>query len=94
MQWHDENDAVYLEGTVTTFEPNKALTMDLRDIRWEQTLERGAISQTFTLKEKDGKTTLDFTFGDFNKDPDGQAWYEAFRDNNELEAIEKLAEKP
>lgn len=92
MQWRDENNNVYLEGTVTVFEPHKTLTMDLRDTRWKKPLEPGAISQTFTLEENDGITTLKFTFGDFNKDPDGKAWYEAFRDNNELEDIKKMAE--
>lgn len=93
MQWRDENDDIYLEGMVTTFEPHKMLVMDLRDTRWEQPLEPGAVSQTFALEEKNGATTLDFTFGDFNKDPDGQAWYEAFRDNTELENIKKRAEQ-
>lgn len=92
MQWRDENGDIYLEGTVTAFESNEILTMDLRDTRWEQPLEPGAISQTFTLEEKDGVTTLAFSFGDFSKDPNGQAWYEAFRDNTELEDIKKLAE--
>lgn len=92
MKWRDENDTVYLEAKVTTFEPYKTLAMDLRDTRWEQAREPGAITQTFNLEEKDGITALNFSFGDFNKDPDGQAWYEAFRDNNELEDIKKIAE--
>lgn len=53
MQWRDENDDIYLEGMVTTFEPHKMLVMDLRDTRWEQPLEQ---EQSVRLSRSKKKT--------------------------------------
>lgn len=91
--WRNADGEVYLEGTVTVFQPEKSLTTFLQDKSWTQPVRAGELAYTYTLSTQENEVVLSFVFGDLSVDPEGEEWHKAYQENDELQKIKELAER-
>lgn len=90
--WQDDNGKPYLTGTVTIFELERALVLDLDDVSWTRKAKPGEVTYSMVLSPKQNGTQVEFTLGDLSIDDNGQQWHDAYMQSRELEAIKALAE--
>lgn len=91
--WTDSAGEVYLEGTVTAFNPEKSFTTSLHDRSWKRPVKTGEVAYTYTLVPQEHGVVLSFVFGDLSVDPEGEQWRKAYQENDELQKIKELAEQ-
>ncbi|MFD1954925.1 SRPBCC domain-containing protein [Paenibacillus thailandensis] len=78
LVWHLEEDE-FTQLTVTELVPFKRLRTSLYVSNWEPAEELGPddIGYLYELTEREGRTALSITVGDFGKLADGERYYEA-----------------
>lgn len=91
--WRDAAGEVYLEGTVTSFQPKQSLTVSLQDRSWTRPVKTGEVAYTYTIVAQEDRVVLSFVFGDLSVDPEGEEWHRAYQENDELQKIKELAEQ-
>ncbi len=72
--WKGKDGKVMVEGNVTALEPNKFLRFTVFDVRSERPLAKEDDGITYKLTEKDGKTTLWVSQGDFSAMAEGEKY--------------------
>lgn len=90
IYWINDNDVVYLEGEVITFVPNIKLVISLFDISWHKNVPKGSVTYEFHLTGTKSGTLIKFLLGDLSIDPEGESWYNSYKDSDEIGSIEKV----
>lgn len=94
IRWkHDEER--YSQLTVTVFEPNHLLRMNLYNSWWPNPEASYTIRYSYQLSEKEEGTELTITIGDFSVLDEGESYYNASMDFVTVASakIKKLAEQ-
>src|SRR5512143_2928773 len=74
VQWKDPKGHVMVEGNVTAVEPHGLLRFTVFDVESERPVVTPEDGITFKLTDRDGKTTLWVSQGDFSSMQDGQKY--------------------
>lgn len=90
IYWINDNDIVYLEGEVITFVPNTKLVISLLDISWDKKVPKDSVTYEFHLTGTKSGTLIKFLLGDLSIDPEGESWYNSYKDSDEIGSIEKV----
>ncbi|OCK53041.1 hypothetical protein BA768_00345 [Chryseobacterium sp. CBo1] len=90
IYWINDNDIVYLEGEVITFVPNTKLVISLSDISWDKKVPKDSVTYEFHLTGTKSGTLIKFLLGDLSIDPEGESWYNSYKDSDEIGSIEKV----
>ena len=90
IYWINDNDIVYLEGEVITFVPNTKLVISLLDISWDKKVAKDSVTYEFHLTGTKSGTLIKFLLGDLSIDPEGEFWYNSYKDSDEIGSIEKV----
>lgn len=90
IYWINDNDIVYLEGEVITFVPNTKLVISLLDISWDKKVPKDSVTYEFHLTGTKSGTLIKFLLGDLSIDPEGESWYNSYKDSDEIDSIEKV----
>ena len=87
--------AGYSKLTVTRFEPNRLLKMNMYVEKWERPESEFDVAYTFRLKEDGHTTSLTISIGDFASAPGGQELYDTSVEfgRTAAEKIKALAEE-
>ncbi|WP_192349340.1 SRPBCC domain-containing protein [Algoriphagus sp. Y33] len=93
IKWINEKNIVYLTGEVISFVPQRKFVISLQDISWKAEVPKGTVTYEYHLIETDKGTKVKFYLGDLSIDPEGQRWFDAYNESDEIGAIEKLIER-
>jgi uncharacterized protein YndB with AHSA1/START domain len=93
--WKGEDGSVIVEGNVTALEPNKLLRFTVFDVRGERPPVTEEDGITYELKERNGKTTLRISQGDFSGMAEGEKYHRMSAEtwDRVLPKVKELAEK-
>lgn len=90
IQWVNDENIAYLEGTVISFIPNQKIVISLQDISWNKIVPQGSVTYEFHLTRTENGTKIRFYLGDLAVDPEGQEWYDAYNSSDEIGSIENV----
>ena len=98
FDWKDGKGQSYAKGTVIEFEPEKYIRTSVHFNNWETQADPDALTDIYSIFQKNGKIILTHTYGDFASVPDGQSLYKAYLqtvtpENKELQKIKEMAEE-
>jgi uncharacterized protein YndB with AHSA1/START domain len=93
--WKDENGRVVLEGSVTALDPQRLLRFTVFDTRGEEPSAMPEDGITYKLTERNGKTRLWISQGDFSSMKDGEKYRDLSAQvwDRALIMVKRLAEK-